>query len=195
VLIGCTGGGSNFYGLVLPFIPMKLKGRPDLRLVAVEPTACPSLTNGPFRYDFGDTAGMTPLLKMNTLGHTFMPSGIHAGGLRYHGMSPIVSHLKANGLCEAVAYMQNPVFEAAVMFAMTEGIVVAPETAHAVRAVVDEALRCKAENKAKTIIFNLSGHGHFDLSAYDAYLNKQLSDYEHPDEAIAEALTHLPNME
>ncbi len=195
ILIGCTGGGSNFSGLVLPFIPLKLKGRPDLRLVAVEPTACPSLTKGPFRYDFGDTAGMTPLLKMNTLGHTFMPSGIHAGGLRYHGMSPIVSHLKENGLCEAVAYMQNPVFEAAVMFAMTEGIVVAPETAHAVRAVVDEALRCKAEKKAKTIVFNLSGHGHFDLTAYDAYLNKQLSDFEHPEEAIAEALTHLPKLD
>ncbi len=195
VLIGCTGGGSNFSGLVLPFVPLKLKGRPDLRFVAVEPTACPSLTKGPFRYDFGDTAGMTPLLKMNTLGHTFMPSGIHAGGLRYHGMSPIVSHLKENGLCEAVAYAQNPVFEAAVMFAMTEGIVVAPETAHAVRAAIDEALRCKAEKKARTIVFNLSGHGHFDLSAYDAYLNKQLSDYEHPEEAIAEALTHLPKMD
>jgi len=195
VVIGCAGGGSNFAGLMLPFIPQKLTSRPDLRFVAVEPSACPSLTKGPFRYDFGDTAGLTPLIKMYTLGHTFMPSGIHAGGLRYHGMAPIISHLKNLGIIEAVAYPQNPVFEAALTFAKTEGIVVAPETAHAVRAAIDEALLCKQRNQSKCIVFNLSGHGHFDLSAYDAYLGRTLEDYEHPEEAIAEALRHLPAVE
>jgi tryptophan synthase beta chain len=195
IVIGCVGGGSNFAGLALPFIPEKLKGRPDMRFVAVEPTACPSLTKGPFRYDFGDTAGLTPLIKMYTLGHTFMPSGIHAGGLRYHGMAPIISHLKNLGIIEAVAYPQNPVFEAAMMFAKTEGIVVAPETAHAVRAAIDEALLCKQRNESKAIVFNLSGHGHFDLTAYDAYLGGTLTDYEHPEEAIAEALQRVPVVE
>ena len=194
VLIGCVGGGSNFGGLVLPFVPDKMK-RPELRFIAVEPTACPTLTKGPFRYDYGDTAGLTPLLKMHTLGHTFMPSGIHAGGLRYHGMGPIVSHLKDLGMLEAVAYHQNPVFEAAMLFAKTEGIVVAPESAHAVRAAIDEALRCKAEKAERCIVFNLSGHGHFDLAAYDAYMDRRLADFEHPEEAIAEALTHLPVVE
>jgi tryptophan synthase beta chain len=195
IIIGCVGGGSNFAGLALPFIPDKLKGRPDLRFIGVEPTACPTLTKGPFRYDFGDTAGMTPLLKMFTLGHNFIPSGIHAGGLRYHGMAPIVSHLAKLKLIEAVAYHQNPVFEAALMFAMTEGMIVAPETAHAVRAAIDEALACKARNEAKCIVFNLSGHGHFDMAAYDAYLDKKLTDYEHPEEAIAEALKSVPVVE
>jgi tryptophan synthase beta chain len=195
VIIGCAGGGSNFAGLMLPFIPRKLGDRPSLRFIAVEPSACPSLTKGPFRYDFGDTAGLTPLIKMYTLGHTFMPSGIHAGGLRYHGMAPIISCLKNLGIVEAVAYPQNPVFEAAMTFAMTEGIVVAPETAHAVRAAMDEALLCKQRNESKCIVFNLSGHGHFDLTAYDAYLNGTLQDYEHPEEAIAEALRHLPAVE
>jgi tryptophan synthase beta chain len=195
ILIGCTGGGSNFGGLVLPYVPEKLKSRPDIRLIAVEPTACPTLTKGPFRYDFGDTAGMTPLVKMHTLGHTFMPSGIHAGGLRYHGMAPIVSHLKDLGIVEAVAYSQNPVFDAAVMFANEEGIVPAPESSHAIRAAVDEALRCKAEKKSKAIVFSLSGHGHFDLTAYDAYLNGKLEDFEHPEDDIAEALKHLPTVE
>jgi len=195
IIIGCTGGGSNFAGLALPFIPEKLKSRRDMRFIAVEPTACPSLTKGPFRYDFGDTAGLTPLIKMFTLGHTFMPSGIHAGGLRYHGMAPIVSHLKDLGIFEAVAYRQNPVFEAATMFAMTEGIIAAPESAHAIRAAIDEALVCKRQNKSKCIVFNLSGHGHFDLAAYDAYLNGSLEDFEHPEEAIAEALRHVPVVE
>jgi tryptophan synthase beta chain len=195
IIIGCTGGGSNFAGLALPFIPEKLKNRRDMRFVAVEPTACPSLTKGPFQYDFGDTAGLTPLIKMFTLGHTFMPSGIHAGGLRYHGMAPIVSHLKDLGIIEAVAYRQNPVFDAAAMFAMTEGIIAAPESAHAIRAAIDEALICKRQNKSKCIVFNLSGHGHFDLAAYDSYLNGSLEDYEHPDEAIAEALRHVPVVE
>ncbi len=195
ILVGCTGGGSNFGGLVLPFIPEKLKGRPGIRMVAVEPTACPTLTKGPFRYDFGDTAGMTPLVKMYTLGHTFMPSGIHAGGLRYHGMAPLISHLTDLKIVEAVAYSQNPVFDAAVMFANEEGIVPAPESAHAIRAAIDEALRCKARNESKAIVFSLSGHGHFDLTAYDAYLNGKLEDFEHPEEDIAEALKHLPKVE
>ena len=195
ILVGCVGGGSNFGGLILPFVPEKIKSRPDMRFVAVEPTACPTLTKGPFRYDFGDTAGMTPLLKMHTLGHTFMPSGSHAGGLRYHGMAPLVSHLKDIKLLEAVAYAQNPVFEAAVMFANEEGIVPAPESSHAIRAAIDEALRCKAEKKSKAIVFSLSGHGHFDLTAYDAYLNGKLEDFEHPEDDIAEALKHLPTVE
>ena len=196
IVIGCTGGGSNFAGLALPFIPEKLKSRPDMRFVAVEPTACPSLTKGPFRYDFGDTAGLTPLIKMYTLGHTFMPSGIHAGGLRYHGMAPIVSHLKNLGIIEAVAYPQNPVFEAAADVRDDRGHHRRrPESAHAVRAAIDEALICKQQNKSKCIVFNLSGHGHFDLAAYDAYLNGSLEDYEHPDEAIAEALRHVPVVE
>jgi len=195
ILVGCTGGGSNFGGLFLPFVPDKLKDRPDMRFVAVEPTACPTLTKGPFQYDFGDTAGLTPLIKMFTLGHNFVPSGIHAGGLRYHGMAPIISHLKKLNIMEAVAYHQNPVFEAAMMFAMTEGIVVAPETAHAVRATIDEALACKERNEEKCIVFNLSGHGHFDLSAYDAYFDKKLTDFEHPEEAIIESLKSVPAVE
>ncbi|MGQ9525093.1 MAG: TrpB-like pyridoxal phosphate-dependent enzyme [Armatimonadota bacterium] len=173
VIVGCIGGGSNFAGLSFPFVKDKLDGKPT-KIVAVEPTACPSVTKGEHRYDFGDSVGLTPLLMMHTLGHDFKPSPIHAGGLRYHGMAPLVSHLVKLGVVEAVAYPQKPVFEAAVTFARTEGIIPAPETAHAIRAVIDEALACKESGEAKTILFNFSGHGHFDLSAYDAYLEGQM---------------------
>jgi len=173
VIIGCVGGGSNFAGLCFPFVKDKLDGKPT-KIVAVEPTACPSVTRGEHRYDFGDTVGLTPLLMMHTLGHDFRPSPIHAGGLRYHGMAPMVSHLVKLGVIEAVAYPQNPVFEAAVTFARTEGIIPAPETAHAIRAVIDEALACRESGQEKTILFNFSGHGHFDLSAYDAYLEGRM---------------------
>jgi len=192
VVIGCVGGGSNYAGLAFPFIPKRTKEGKDIRFVATEPTACPTMTKGPFRYDFGDTAHMTPLLKMNTLGHTFVPPSIHAGGLRYHGMAPLMSHLKELGIVEPVAYHQNTVFEGALMFAREEGIVVAPEAAHAVRATINEALRCKEENKEECIVFNLSGHGHFDLSSFEAYMDGKLEDYEYPDDAIEEALKSVP---
>ena len=189
VLIGCVGGGSNFGGLVLPFIPDKLK-RPELEIIAVEPAACPSLTKGVFAYDYGDTAKLTPLVKMFTLGHGFMPAGIHAGGLRYHGTAPIIAHLMDLGLLSAVSYTQNAVFEAALQFAKTEGFVPAPETSHAVRAAIDAAKR----NDGKCIVMCYSGHGHFDMSAYDAYLSGKLEDYEHPEEHITEALKSLPKV-
>ncbi|MDO9071091.1 MAG: TrpB-like pyridoxal phosphate-dependent enzyme, partial [Deltaproteobacteria bacterium] len=195
VLIGCVGGGSNFAGFCFPFVPEKLKGA-DLRFVAVEPTACPTLTKGAYTYDFGDTAGLTPLILMYTLGHSFVPSGIHAGGLRYHGDAPLLCQLVHEKVIEARAYAQNPVFEAARLFAETEGIIPAPETAHAIRAVVDEALVCKETGQAKCIVFNLSGHGHFDLAAYDAFLEGQLKDIElDPDEMIKKALANLPKIE
>ena len=172
IIIGCHGGGSNFAGISFPFLQDKLNGKkPKLRAIAVEPASCASLTKGKFEYDFGDTAGMTPLLLMYTLGHDFMPSPIHAGGLRYHGASPIVSLLLKEKIIEAKAYDQLPVFEAAVMFAKNQGIVPAPESAHAIKAVIDEALECKKTGEAKTILFNLSGHGLFDMSAYDNYLS------------------------
>jgi tryptophan synthase beta chain len=191
VIYGCVGGGSNFAGLVFPFVRDKLAGR-DVRIVAVEPSACPTLTRGIYAYDFGDTGKMTPLVKMHTLGHSFIPAGIHAGGLRYHGMAPMVSLLKEQGLIEAVAYPQNPVFEAAVTFGRAEGIVPAPESAHAVRAAFDEALRCKDSGEAKTILIGLSGHGNFDLSAYDDYLAGKLVDYELPQTEVERALAELP---
>ena len=193
VVIGCHGGGSNFGGLAFPFVADRIAGR-DVRAVAVEPAACPSLTRGPAAYDFGDTAQMTPLLYMNTLGHRFMPPGIHAGGLRYHGAAPLVSHAYELGLIEAKAYPQRSVFEAAVQFARTEGLLPAPESAHAVRAAIDEALKAKEEGKPRTILFGLSGHGHFDLAAYDAYLSGQLEDYELPDEIIQRSLAELPRV-
>ena len=173
VIIGCVGGGSNFAGLSFPFVKDKLDGKPT-KIIAVEPTACPSITKGEHRYDFGDTVGLTPLLMMHTLGHNFKPSPIHAGGLRYHGMAPMVSHLVKLGVIEAVAYPQKSVFEAAVTFARTEGIIPAPETAHAIRAAIDEAIACREAGVSKTILFNFSGHGHFDLSAYDAYLEGRM---------------------
>jgi tryptophan synthase beta chain len=195
VVIGCVGGGSNFSGLAFPFIADKLTGKaPNLRVIAVEPSACPSLTRGSYAYDFGDTAQMTPLVKMHTLGHTFIPQAIHAGGLRYHGMAPLVSHLYEGGFIEGVAYPQNPVFEAAVQFARAEGIVPAPESAHAIRSTIDEALRCKEAGESKTILFNLSGHGFFDLAAYDRYFADDLQDYEYPVDAVQAALASLPTV-
>lgn len=177
VVIGCIGGGSNFAGFAFPFLGDKLTGeKPNLRAVAVEPTACPSVTKGEYRYDHGDTAKMTPLFKMHTLGHDFVPPSIHAGGLRYHGMAPLVSFGVHKGFIEAVAYKQTSIFQAAVTFARTEGFIVAPETAHAVRATIDEALKAKETGEPKVIVFNLSGHGHFDMGAYDSFFAGQLQD-------------------
>jgi tryptophan synthase beta chain len=194
VVIACVGGGSNFAGMAIPFVRDKIKDGKKTKIIAVEPTACPSLTKGLYRYDFGDTACTTPLLKMFTLGHNFMPPPIHSGGLRYHGMAPIVSHLYDLGLIEARAVFQTPVFEAAVSFARSEGHIPAPETGHAIRAVMDEALECKKSGKAKTIVFNASGHGHFDLGSYQKYFSGQLEDYEYPEEKVREAQEHLPKV-
>lgn len=192
ILIGCVGGGSNFAGFCFPFVPEKLKGR-NLQIIAVEPAACPTLTKGAYTYDFGDTAGLTPLIMMHTLGHSFVPPGIHAGGLRYHGDAPLLSLLVHEGVIEARAYPQNPVFEAARLFAQNEGIVPAPETAHALKAAVDEAVRCRETSQAKVIVLNFSGHGHFDLAAYDAFLEGKLQDIEtDPEEMIKKALEDLP---
>ncbi|MBC7327024.1 TrpB-like pyridoxal phosphate-dependent enzyme [bacterium] len=191
VVVGCIGGGSNFAGLSFPFLMDKLQGKKDIRAVAVEPTACPSVTKGIYTYDFGDVAGLTPLLKMFTLGHSFIPSPIHAGGLRYHGMAPLVSLLYKEGIIEAVAYPQKPVFEAGVLFAQTEGYVPAPETAHAIKFVVDEAIRCREEGKEEVILFNASGHGHFDMAAYDEYISGRLEDYVYPEEKVKEAVREL----
>jgi len=190
-LIACVGGGSNFAGFTFPFFPDRLAGRGP-RFIAVEPTACPSITRGRFQYDFGDTAQTTPLIKMFTLGHGFVPPRIHAGGLRYHGMAPLVSHLMKIGQAEAVAVRQNPVFEAAVAFARAEGTIPAPESAHAIRAVIDEAIRCREAGEAKTIVFNLSGHGHFDMGSYERYFAGKLEDYEYPTEKVEEALKGVP---
>ncbi len=190
VVIGCIGGGSNLAGLTFPFLRDKFKGN-QVRIVAVEPEACPTLTRGEYLYDFGDTAATTPLLKMYTLGHTFVPPAIHAGGLRYHGDAPLVCLLYHHKFIEAVAYAQRPVFDAAVQFARTEGILPAPEAAHAVRKAVDEALQCKREGRARTILFNLSGHGHFDLRAYEEYLTGRLEDYAYPRQQIQEAMREL----
>jgi len=176
VIIGCIGGGSNFAGIAFPFVRRKIVEKKPYRLVAVEPSVCASLTKGELRYDFGDTAQTTPLLWMYTLGHDFIPPKIHAGGLRYHGMAPLVSHLYDLDLIDAVAYSQSKVFEAALLFARTEGIVPAPEAAHAIRAVVDEAAKAREEGRKKVILFNLSGHGLLDLASYDAYLSGRLRD-------------------
>ncbi len=192
VVIGCAGGGSNFAGMAFPFMREKLAGKKDTQFIAVEPEACPSLTKGEYRYDFGDTAGMTPLVKMYTLGHTFIPEGIHAGGLRYHGMANLICELYNQGHMEARAYHQNTVFEAALQFARTEGIVPAPESAHAIRAAIDEALACKQSGEAKVILFNLSGHGYFDMTAYDNYLAGKLQDFAYPAEKVAEAMKAVP---
>jgi tryptophan synthase beta chain len=193
ILIGCVGGGSNFAGFMFPFAPDKLKGK-DLRFIGVEPTACPTLTKGAYAYDFGDTAGFTPLIMMHTLGHSFVPPGIHAGGLRYHGDAPLLSLLVYEKLIEARAYAQNPVFDAARLFAQTEGFVPAPETAHAIKAAVDEAVRCRETGEEKCIVFNYSGHGHFDLAAYDAYLEGKLPDLEYPEEVLRQSLAELPKV-
>jgi len=194
VIVGCTGGGSNFAGIVFPFLGQQLRGGKKIRIVAVEPAACPSLTRGTYAYDFGDTAHLTPLTKMHTLGSTFTPPGFHAGGLRYHGMAPLVSHLKELGLIEAVAYQQLPVFEAGVQFARTEGIVPAPEANHAVKGAIVEAIRCREEGKSRTILFNLCGHGHFDMQAYIDYFGGKLKDLEYDEAELAMALAGLPSV-
>jgi len=194
IVIGCVGGGSNFAGLALPYVRDKIKGTRKPRIIAVEPEAAPSLTKGLYAYDFGDVAGWTPLLKMHTLGHSFVPAPVHAGGLRYHGMSPIVCHLHKLGLIDAVAVHQKPVFDSAVQFARTEGIIPAPESAHAVRIAIDEALKCKQSGEAKTILFGLSGHGHFDLTAYEEYLSGEMQDYEFPQAEMDRAIKELPQV-
>ena len=194
VLVGCTGGGSNFSGLVFPYLGRKLRGGRDVRVVAVEPSACPTLTKGRYAYDFGDTAHLTPLVKMHTLGSAFVPPGFHAGGLRYHGMAPLVSHVQELGLIESRAYTQTQVFEAGVAFARAEGILPAPEANHAVKGVIDEALRCKEEGVGQTILFNLCGHGHFDMQAYLDYFAGKLEDGKYDEGELAMALAGLPSV-
>ncbi len=193
IVIGCVGGGSNFGGIALPFIREKIKGK-SLRAIAVEPASCPTLTRGEYRYDFGDIAKMTPLLPMYTLGHTFVPPSIHAGGLRYHGMAPILSRLLKSSLIEARAYMQNEIFQAAVLFTQNEGIIPAPESAHAIKAAIDEALLARKEGRKKVILFNLSGHGHFDMGAYDAYFAGRLENHEMQPGDISVALEDLKGL-
>jgi len=192
IVIGSAGGGSNFAGIAFPFVKDNIDGKTNTEILAVEPAACPSLTKGLYAYDFGDVAGLTPMMKMFTLGHDFIPPSIHAGGLRYHGMSPLVSKLHAENLITATSVHQNKVFEAAVTFARAEGIIPAPESAHAIRVVIDKALECKKTGEEKTILFNNTGHGHFDLSSYEAYFAGNLPDYEYPAELIAESLKKLP---
>ncbi|MDI6709484.1 MAG: TrpB-like pyridoxal phosphate-dependent enzyme [Bacillota bacterium] len=195
ILIGCVGGGSNFGGFAFPFIPDKLGGRLATRFIAVEPTACPTLTRGLRAYDFGDVAGLTPLCYMHTLGTNFIPPGIHAGGLRYHGDSPLLCQLVADGYVEAQAVNQTEIFKAALLFAYNEAILPAPESAHAIAVAIKEALICREAGEAKTIVFNLSGHGHFDLSAYDSYLAGELVDFPLPEEDLARSLQKLPVIE
>jgi len=194
IVIGCVGGGSNFAGFAFPFLQDTLKNGKKTRVIAVEPTACPTLTKGLYRYDFGDTVGLAPLVKMHTLGHNFVPAPIHAGGLRYHGAAPLLCSLYDKDLIEAVAYSQKPVFEAATLFARTEGILPAPESSHAIKAAIDEALKCKETGEKKVIAFNLSGHGHFDLSAYEAYNQGKLEDFEYPQDAINNIEQSLPKV-
>jgi tryptophan synthase beta chain len=194
IVVGCTGGGSNFAGIAFPFIGAQLRGGKKLRVVAVEPAACPSLTRGRYAYDFGDTGHLTPLVKMHTLGSTFTPPPFHAGGLRYHGMAPLVSHCLHLGLIEAKAYRQTEVFSAGVQFARAEGIIPAPEANHAVKGAIDEALRCKAEGTPKTILFNLCGHGHFDMQAYTDYFAGKLVDQQYDEKELAMALAGLPSL-
>jgi tryptophan synthase beta chain len=192
VLVACTGGGSNFAGLVMPYLGRKIKGKCSARVVAVEPAACPSLTKGRFTYDFGDTSHLTPLVKMHTLGSAFIPPGIHAGGLRYHGMAPLVSHVIDLGLAEATTVQQLDAFAAGVQFARAEGIIPAPEANHAIAEAIRQALEAKAEGRKRTILFNLSGHGHFDMQSYIDYHAGKLENYEYPAEEIAMALAGLP---
>jgi tryptophan synthase beta chain len=194
VILGCTGGGSNFAGLVMPYLGRNLKGLSHARVIAVEPSACPSLTKGRFTYDFGDTGHLTPLVKMHTLGSTFMPPGIHAGGLRYHGMAPLVSHVMDLGLIEATSVQQLDAFAAGIQFARAEGIIPAPESNHAIAGAIREALVAKQEGKQKTILFGLSGHGHFDMQSYIAYQAGQLENYDYPEEEVAMALAGLPSL-
>jgi len=195
IVIGCVGGGSNFAGMALPFLKDKLSGKKkNLQVIAVEPESCPSLTKGLYAFDYGDVAGMAPIAKMFTLGHDFMPPPVHAGGLRYHGMSPLVSHLCKLGAIEARAVPQIATFEAGVTFARTEGIISAPETNHAIRVAIDEALKCKQSGQSKVILFNHSGHGHFDMAAYESYLTGKLTDYSYPEDMVKEALKSLPEV-
>ena len=194
VVVGCTGGGSNFAGIAFPFLGNQLRGGADIRLVAVEPSSCPTLTRGQFAYDFGDTGNLTPLLRMHTLGSAFVPPGFHAGGLRYHGMAPLISHVKELGLLEARAYPQTECFAAGVQFARAEGIIPAPEANHAVKGAIDEALRCKQEGKSETILFNLCGHGHFDMQAYTDYFSGNLVDQPYDEGELAMALAGLPSV-
>jgi len=195
IIVGCVGGGSNFGGMCLPFVKDKLSGQNlKTRIICVEPTAAPSLTKGLYAWDYGDVGGLAPIVLMYTLGHGFIPSPIHAGGLRYHGMAPIISHLYKHGIVEAQAVKQIPVFEAAVQFARSEGFISAPETSHAIKVAIDEALKCRESGQAKTILIAHSGHGHFDLGAYDEYLSGRLSDYEYPAEKVKEALADLPKI-
>lgn len=194
IVIGCVGGGSNYAGIAFPFVQDKICKGKNIRFIGVEPAACPTMTRGSYAYDFGDTAGMTPLLMQYTLGHNFMPPGIHAGGLRYHGVASQVAHLLKLGLMEATAVLQNPVFEANLLFSKCEGILPAPESGHAVRAAIDEALKCKESGEAKTILFNLSGHGHFDMTAYDAYLRGDLMDYELDEDVLANGVSSIPEI-
>jgi tryptophan synthase beta chain len=194
VVIGCVGGGSNFAGIAFPFIRHKLKGK-DIRFVACEPHSCPSMSRGQYRYDFGDTTKLTPLIKMFTLGHSFVPPGIHAGGLRYHGMAPMVSLCASLGIVEAAAYHQIECFEAAQLFAKTEGTIPAPETSHAIRGAINEAIRCRETGEEKCILFNFSGHGLCDMASYDKFFGNKLEDYAYPQEHIESALAELPVLE
>jgi tryptophan synthase beta chain len=195
IIVGCVGGGSNFAGMFLPFVKDKIDGtKPELRIINVEPASCPTLTKGPYAYDFGDVAGLTPLLKMFTLGHDFIPPPIHAGGLRYHGMSPIICHLYNLGLVEARAEHQLDTFKAGITFARTEGIISAPEPTHAIKVVIDEAMKCKESGESKTILLAHSGHGHVDMAAYDAYLSGKLQNYEYPDEEVGAIQSRLPKV-
>jgi tryptophan synthase beta chain len=195
IIVGCVGGGSNAAGLYLPFVKDKLDGtHPNLRVINVEPTSCPTMTKGPYAYDYGDVAGLAPIVKMFTLGHNFMPPPVHAGGLRYHGMAPLVSHLYKLGFTEATAVHQVEAFEAGIMFARSEGYVSAPETNHAIRVAIDEAMKCKESGESKTILIGHSGHGHFDMSAYDQYLSGKLQNYEYPEDKVKEALAELPKV-
>jgi tryptophan synthase beta chain len=194
ILIGCVGGGSNFAGFAYPFIHKNLTEGKRTKVIAVEPASCPTLTKGKYAFDYGDTAAMAPIVKMYTLGHTFVPPGIHAGGLRYHGMAPSMSALVHHGDIEARAVKQLETFAAAVQFLRAEGIIPAPESAHAIRVAIDEALKCKARGEKKVIAFNLSGHGHFDMTAFEQYHQGKLEDYEYPVEAVESAMKHLPKV-
>jgi len=195
IIVGCIGGGSNYAGQFLPWVRDKISGKkPDLRIICVEPESCPTVTKGLYAYDFGDNVGMTPLLKMYTLGHGFIPPPIHAGGLRYHGMAPIICHLHRLGFVEAVAVPQTAVFEAGIKFARTEGIISGPEPCHNIKVAIDEAIKCKEEGKSKTILIAHSGHGHFDLSAYERYLSGQLEDFAYPEEEVRKAQLELPKV-
>lgn len=194
-IVGCTGGGSNLAGLSFPFLREKLAGRINTKITAIEPAACPSLTKGVYAYDFGDTAGMTPLMKMHTLGHDFVPDPIHAGGLRYHGMAPLLSHIYELGLIDAVAIGQTECFDAALQFARTEGIVPAPEPTHAIVAAIRQALACRETGEEKVILTAVCGHGHFDMASYDKYLSGGLVDCQYPGEKVAAALDHLPTID